>query len=89
MFRNGITVSPADGGFIISWAEKREREEPKGFDTDDPMERAMLRPMVAPFVRHEAVRTTIEEALKLVGKVLKENRLAQGDEAMGSFIAGA
>lgn len=84
--RNGVTISPADGGFIIMWLEARKSEESKGFDVheSDPIDRAMLR---AP-VRREAVRTSIEEALKLVGKILKDGRLAIGDEG-DAYIAGA
>ena len=82
MYRhNGVTISPADGGFIITWTEAAEPEEPKGFDAGDSLEHRLMGPIKSPFTPHEAVRTTIEEALKLVGKVLKEKKLAQGDEA--------
>lgn len=84
--RNGVTVSPADGGFIIAWLENRKKEDPKGFDEheNDPIDRAMAKsPM-----RREAVRTTIEETLKLVGKILKDGRLIGGDESE-DFISGA
>lgn len=84
--QHGVTISPADGGFIITWLEARKSEEPKGFDEreSDPIDRAMQK---AP-MRREAVRTSIEDALKLVAKVLKEGRLFSGHEG-DAYIAGA
>lgn len=52
---NMIRVSPADGGFIVSWTESRTCD-----DTDEDR-----------VVSKEAVRTTIEETLKLLGSIMK------------------
>lgn len=84
MIRQGITVSPADGGYIVSWTEKREEPE-AGYDASELYPARRFR---SPFRRREAVRTTVEEALKLVANILKEDRLAAADDE-GAYIAGA
>ena len=87
--RGGVNIRHADGGFIVSWSEKVERDESKAFTGGHPDEYPSPRMLMAPFKHREAVRTTVEDALKLAGKVLKENKLGQDDDEVGEYIAGA
>lgn len=82
-FGQGVTISPADGGYIISWVEKRAEEEAT-FD-HGPND---LRRFRSPHVPREAVRTTIEETMKLVASVLNKNRLVGADDEP-DYVAGA
>ena len=84
MFRQGgVVLFPADGGFIIAWTEKQDIEESPWSEREGPIRRVR-----SPWVRREAVRTSIEETLKLASDILKSGKLA--DPGAGeSYVAEA
>jgi len=76
MMGHGVIVRPADGGFIVSWTELRG-EEPPNYDRPEP---DYVRRVRSPYVRREAVRTSVETTLALVSEILKGGRLAMPGE---------
>ncbi len=77
-----VTIRPVDGGFIVEWAEIRERElPPSRLETPGESWKSDGRKMKVPVMK-QAVREKLSAALELMETIVKKHveRLKKGDD---------
>lgn len=99
---SGVTIKPVDGGFIVSWLERKEIDYEKHATAMPGSGSPMLNEAMAAvghiypkhrMVQREAVRANMKEALEFVSKILTKKMAEKAggsldDEDLGAEFFG-